>query len=114
MTKATPMLSPWGIPEGDLQLLIARGSRAGELTMDQVVDVLRTIEFTAEVIEGVRSGLAAAGIRLDESVAHLDLSELEDDLPPVELSSVASSPPESVEAELHAADDAAVYAAGDF
>ena len=51
MTKATPMLPPWGIPEGDLQLLITRGRRSGELTMDDVVDVLRTIEFTADVIE---------------------------------------------------------------
>ncbi|MEO7427989.1 MAG: RNA polymerase sigma factor RpoD [Acidimicrobiales bacterium] len=114
MTEATPMLPPWGIPDGDLQLLITRGRRTGELTMDQVVDVLRTVEFTAEVIDGVRSALATAGIQLDESIPHLDLGELDDELPPVELSVVASQPPESVEAELHEAQDAAAHVAGDF
>ena len=43
MTEATPMLSPWGIPESDLQLLITRGRRTGELTMDQVVDVIEKV-----------------------------------------------------------------------
>ncbi len=114
MTEATPMLPAWGIPDRDLQLLITRGRRTGELTMDQVVDVLRTIEFTAEVIGAVRSGLAAAGIHLDESVPHLDLGDLEDDLPHVELLAVPSLLPESVEAELHEARDAAIYVAGDF
>jgi RNA polymerase primary sigma factor len=114
MTEATPMLPPWGIPEGDLQLLVARGRRTGELTMDQVVDVLRTVELTAEVIEGVRAQLAAAGIALDESIPPLDLHDLEVDLPTVELSAVTAALPESVEAELHEARDAAVHATGDF
>ncbi len=114
MTEATPMLPPWGIPAADLQLLIARGRRTGELTMEQVVDVLRSVELTADVIEEIRVQLAAAGIRLDESLPPLDLSDLEHDLPPVELPSVGSAPPESVEAELHEAEDAAAHAAGDF
>ena len=114
MTEATPMLPAWEIPEGDLQLLIARGRRTGELTMDQVVDVLRTVELTAEVIEGVRAHLRSNGIRLDESVPMDDLDDIVADLPAVELAAPPAATPESVEAELHEAHEARVHAAGDF
>jgi RNA polymerase primary sigma factor len=112
MTDATPMLPRWGVPEGDLQQLIDRGARTGELTMDQVVDVLRSVELTAEVIETVRSRLTSAGIRLDESIPALDLDDL-DDLSAEHLVAPGTPLP-SVEAELHEAEDAAGYAAGDF
>jgi RNA polymerase primary sigma factor len=114
MTEATPMLPAWEIPEGDLQLLIARGRRTGELTMDQVVDVLRTVELTAEVIESVRAHLRSNGIRLDESVPTDDLDDIVADLPHVELAAPPAATPESVEAELHEAHEARVHAAGDF
>jgi RNA polymerase primary sigma factor len=113
MSEATPSVPTWEISEDDLQLLVARGRRHGELTMDQVVDVLRTVELTAEVIEGVRDHLRSAGIRLDETVPSDDLGDLDDGLPLVELPSSAS-PPESVEAELHEAAEARAHAAGDF
>ena len=110
MTEATPMLSPSGIPEGDLQVLVTRGRRTGELTMDQVVDVLRTVEFTADVIDDVRTRLEAAGIHLDEAVPDDDLDDLDDD----DAAAAPSSLLESVEAELHEAKEAAEHAAGDF
>jgi len=114
MTDATPLLPPSGVPDHDLERLIARGRRTGGLKMEQVVDVLPAVEFTADVIHLVRDRLAAAGIELDESIPDLDLSELEDDdLPAVELAS-GSATPESVEAELHEAHEAADHAAGDF
>ncbi len=114
MTDLGPTISSWGIPAGDLQLLIARGRRRGVLTMDEVVDVLRTVELTAEVIDGVRSSLLAAGVELDETIPPLDLSDLEDVLPPVPAPSGLATPPPSVEAELHEAEEAALHAAGDF
>ncbi len=114
MIDAMPLVPTPGVPDHDLELLIARGRRTGELTMEQVVDMLPAVELTAEVIHGVRDRLAQAGIELDESIPDLDLSELEDDaLSGVGLSAGASTP-ESVEAELHEAQDAAHHAAGDF
>jgi RNA polymerase primary sigma factor len=114
MTEATPMLPQWGIPDHDLQQLIARGRRRGVLTMDEVVDVLRTVELTTEVIESVRASLLAAGIELDESIPPIDLGDLDDHLPAVPRHGPASTPPPSVEAELHEAQQAASYIAGDF
>jgi len=102
MTEATPTLNPWGGSEDDLRRLVDRGKSKGSLTMDEVVLVLRTVELTTEVIEGVRARLSAEGIELDES------------MPAVDLHIIASPGPlPSVEAELHEARDA-VYAAGDF
>src|SRR5688572_21284570 len=109
MTDLGPTISPWGIPAGDLELLIARGRRRGVLTMDEVVDVLRTVELTAEVIEGIRAALVAAGVELDETIPPLDLSDLEDELPPVPAPAGLATPPPSVEAELHEAEEAAIH-----
>ncbi|MDP1821264.1 MAG: sigma-70 family RNA polymerase sigma factor, partial [Acidimicrobiales bacterium] len=116
MTEATPALGSWGVPEDDLQLLVVRGKPKGSLTMDEVVDVLRTIELTTEVIEGVRARLRSEGIELDESVPHLDLDNIEAELAAVAAApaAVLAGPPPSVEAELHEAEDAAAYSAGDF
>ena len=109
MTEATSAAAPWGVPDHDLQVLVARGRRRGLLTMDDVVMVLSAVELTEEVIDGVRAHLAAAGIELDESVPEADdeLAVFETDTGP------AGAPPPSVEAELHEAAEAA-HAAGDF
>jgi RNA polymerase primary sigma factor len=112
MTDATPMTSSWGVPEEALRVLVARGRRRGVLTMDEVVDVLRTVELTAEVIDGVRAALLAEAIELDETIPPIDLSDLEDELPVVPAPGGTAFP--SVEAELHEAKDAALHAAGDF
>jgi len=93
MTEATPTLNPWGDSEHDLRKLVERGKAKGSLTMDEVVLALRTVELTAEVIDGVRALFVAEGIELDESVP------VDDD-----------PPPPSVEAELHEARDAAFQA----
>ncbi len=112
MTEATPTMQPWGDAEHDLRTLVALGRSTGSLTMDQVVDVLRTVELTAEVIEGIRTRLDAEGIALDESLPAEDPSLL---LGADVIALVAADPrpPASVEAELHEAADAA-HAAGDF
>jgi RNA polymerase primary sigma factor len=114
MTDATPMIPSWGVPAGDLEVLVTRGRRRGVLTMDEVVDVLRRVELTADVIESVRTTLQAEGIELDETIPPLDLSDLEDDLPQVLAPLGGAALPPSVEAELHEAQQAADHAAGDF
>jgi RNA polymerase primary sigma factor len=106
MNEATPTLDPSGGSEDDLRKLVDRGKSKGILTMEEVVMVLRTVELTTDVIEGVRARLAAEGILLDESVPRV-----EEDLASIAVE--PDAPPPSVEAELHEARDAA-YAAGDF
>jgi len=114
MSEATP-IPAWGVPEADLQALVARGRARGALTMDEVLDVMRHVELTTDVLATLRDRLAQQGIELDESVPPIDLSDLED---PIHLLSAAhdATPgiPESVEAELHEAGEAAAHAAGDF
>jgi RNA polymerase primary sigma factor len=123
MSGATPTITPWGIPERDMLRLVAKGKLKGILTMDEVVHVLRAVELSTEVIEGVRARLLAEGIVLDESMPPLDIDDVPEEIlaPPVHL--VAPSPLSplvaplvphaSVEAELHEATEAA-HAAGDF
>jgi RNA polymerase primary sigma factor len=113
MSEATPAPPTWGASEADLQVLVTKGRLRGVLTMDDVVDVLRHVELTAEVIETVRDRLLANGIVLDESVPPVDLDDLED-TPPAAVATASTGVPESVEAELQEADDAAAHAAGDF
>jgi len=104
MNDTTPAIPLGGVSEDELRVLVARGRDLGVLSMEEVVDVLRTAELTAELIEGVRSHLAVNGVRLDESIPPIDLSELEGPTPV----------PESVEAELQEAEDASTGPLGDF
>jgi len=63
------MLSPWaGVPDHELQRLIARGKAQGELTLDEVMDVFKSVELDEDVIDRVRRLLQDEGIKLDESV----------------------------------------------
>ncbi|HLT17223.1 MAG TPA: RNA polymerase sigma factor RpoD [Acidimicrobiales bacterium] len=116
MTEATPIPTR-GVPEADLRRLIARGRARGVLTMDEVVDVLRKVELTQDLLDQLREQLAVEGITLDESVPPIDLEDLEDPPSPGrgagEDEAGRRSVPESVEAELHSARDAADHA-GDF
>ncbi|HEX3393862.1 MAG TPA: RNA polymerase sigma factor RpoD [Acidimicrobiales bacterium] len=67
MTEANALAGP---PEGlspeALALLVARGRVKGSLTPDEVVSVLRHVELTPELIDGVRRRLRAEQIDLDE------------------------------------------------
>jgi RNA polymerase primary sigma factor len=115
MSEATPIPAR-GVPEADLRLLVARGRARGVLTMDEVLVVLRSAELTPDLLAALRERLDAEGIELDETVPPIDLSDLEDEPAPVLASAPDGTPtvPESVEAELHEADEAAAHAAGDF
>lgn len=57
MTEATPIPTR-GVPEADLRRLIARGRARGVLTMDEVVDVLRKVELTQDLLDQLREQLA--------------------------------------------------------
>ena len=62
-------LPPWaGIPEAKMQALLARGRAKGELSLDEVLVVMKDVEVSADVILGVRALLHREGIALDETL----------------------------------------------
>ncbi|MCB9372807.1 MAG: RNA polymerase sigma factor RpoD [Microthrixaceae bacterium] len=69
MTDAVTPLPPWaGVPEGELEALLAKGKAKGELTLDEVLQVMKDVEVTTDVILGVRAMLHREGIALDETL----------------------------------------------
>ena len=68
-SNTMPLLD--GVPEGDLARLLERGRAEGELSLDEVMAVIKTVDPTPEVITGVRRLLSDQGIRLDEAVDEL-------------------------------------------
>ncbi|HEX2782941.1 MAG TPA: RNA polymerase sigma factor RpoD [Ilumatobacteraceae bacterium] len=56
--------------------LMVRGEAAGVLDAEDITHVLRTVELTGDVLEGVQQAVAAHNIRIDETV-----DELVDDTP---------------------------------
>ncbi|MFN2608600.1 MAG: RNA polymerase sigma factor RpoD [Acidimicrobiales bacterium] len=63
---------PEGVSPEAFAVLVARGRARGSLTVDEVVAALRQVEFTPELIDAVRLGLAADHIRLDEGLDPAD------------------------------------------
>jgi RNA polymerase primary sigma factor len=62
-------LPPWaGVPEAKMQALLARGRAKGELSLDEVLVVMKDVEVSTDVILGVRSLLHREGIALDETL----------------------------------------------
>jgi len=93
------MLSPWAsVRFEELRQLIERGRARGELTLDEVLHVFKSVELDEDVIERVRGLLRAEGITLDESV-----EELEAELRGNGTTSVTA--PAAAEAEPGAGDD---------
>jgi RNA polymerase primary sigma factor len=64
------MLSPWaGVSDHDLKRLIDRGqAQGGELKLEEVMVVFRTVDLSGDVITDIQNFLTARGIRLDESI----------------------------------------------
>ncbi len=60
-----------GVPEGELARLLAHGQSEGELSLDEVMAVIKAVDPTPEVITAVRQLLRDRGIRLDEAVDDL-------------------------------------------
>ncbi|MDQ6798025.1 MAG: RNA polymerase sigma factor RpoD [Actinomycetota bacterium] len=67
MTEANAAADPpEGVSTEAFAHLVARGRATGSLTPDEVVAVLRHVELTPELIDGVRRQLRAERIELDE------------------------------------------------
>ena len=65
-----------GIDEAEWSALIAFGQRRGELSTEDIVDALRDLELSPEVIDAVRSSIEKIGIRVDQSFELDDSGEL--------------------------------------
>jgi len=102
------MLSPWaGVSDRDLQRLVDRGqAQGGELKLEEVMDVFRTVELSSDLIGDIHTFLSAQGIRLDESVEDPELGEFPELVavpPPTADGSVVAAP---VDAAVRAVLDA--------
>jgi len=56
------------VPEDELAALLERGRAKGELTLDEVLRVMKDVEVSTDVILGVRGLLHREGIALDETL----------------------------------------------
>ncbi|MGZ4701106.1 MAG: sigma-70 factor domain-containing protein, partial [Ilumatobacteraceae bacterium] len=65
-----------GVDPNEWHDLLARGEKSGVLDAEEITHVLRTVELTGDVLEGVQQAVAARNIRIDETV-----DELVDDTP---------------------------------
>ena len=72
----TSLVPVVGIDEAEWSALIAFGQRQGELSTEDIVDALRDIELSPEVIDAVRSAIEHIGIRVDQSFELDDSGEL--------------------------------------
>ena len=73
---ATSRIPVDGIDQAEWAALIAFGHRQGELSTEDIVDALRDIELSPEVIDAVRSAIEHIGIRVDQSFELDDSGEL--------------------------------------
>lgn len=65
-----------GIEAGEWRDLIDRGRRRGTLTTEDIVDVLRFVELTPEIIDTVRRAIEDSGVDVDQSFELDDSGEL--------------------------------------
>ena len=72
----TSLVPVVGIDEAEWSALIAFGQRQGELSTEDIVDALRDIELSPEVIDSVRTSIEKIGIRVDQSFELDDSGEL--------------------------------------
>jgi RNA polymerase primary sigma factor len=72
----TSLVPVVGIDEAEWLALIAFGRRQGELSTQDIVDALRDIELSPEVIDAVRASIEKIGIRVDQSFELDDSGEL--------------------------------------
>ena len=73
---------PVGVPAEAFSQLLEVGRQRQVLPLDDVMAVLRDVELSPDVIDTVRTRLAAAGIELDETVEEVHPTELLKVLPP--------------------------------
>jgi RNA polymerase primary sigma factor len=66
----------FGIKPHEWNELLEHGRRRGELTTEDIIDVVRDVELTPEFIDAVRLSIEDAGIRVDQSFELDDSGEL--------------------------------------
>jgi RNA polymerase primary sigma factor len=76
---------PAGVSADEFSRLLAQGRARRALSVDDVMAVLKNVELSEEVIEGVRKRLSDEGIHLDEGDVELNGADL---LPPDEPAAV--------------------------
>ena len=54
----------------ELHELVQLGRESGVLTLDEVMEVIKDVDPTAEVITAVRQTIERSGVRLDEQLDH--------------------------------------------
>jgi len=70
MPETTSGLSSWsGVSAHEVARLLRRGRARGRLTLDEVLDVVRDVELTTDLIVDIRFSLRTEGIEFDETVA---------------------------------------------
>lgn len=90
-----------GIDEREWASLLDRGDAAGVLHADRITHVLRHVELSEELLSAVHDALAAAGIRIDDtiddtpSVGIAPTAPVDDD-PPSPLPTVIGADPDSL------------------
>ena len=76
MSQSIPTLSvPAGVSAEDFTRLLAKGKRQGSLTPDEVMHVLERVELSHDLIDSIRSRLAAEGIKFDEVADVVDVDD---------------------------------------
>jgi RNA polymerase primary sigma factor len=66
-----------GVSAEDFTRLLERGKRQGSLTPDEVMQVLERVELSHDLIDSIRSRLAAEGITFDEVADVVDVDDEE-------------------------------------
>jgi RNA polymerase primary sigma factor len=66
---APPLL---GVDLAEWNALVGKGSKTGVVDADDVSHVVRDVELTGDVLEGLQGQLTALGIRIDDTIDDLD------------------------------------------
>ncbi len=64
-TSGAPSIPP-GVSTEDFSRLLWKGRSRGSITVDEVIDVLKDVELSPELIDAVRGQLAAEGVVLED------------------------------------------------
>ena len=81
-----------GVDPDEWNSLLTRGAISGVLDAEEITHVLRTVELTGDVLEGVQKAVAARNIRIDET-----LDDVVDDTPTGGIELVEAPPAEDAD-----------------
>ena len=88
MSQSSDALTPpAGVSADEFSRLLAQGRARGGLSVDDVMALLKNVELSEDVIDGVRQRLSAEGIRLDDAEVELNGADL---VPPDEPAAAAT------------------------